>query len=65
MQTMILRTDSGSEFIEVLSGSSLRLFFLLRTGIKSLPFVCKTEDVALNKQLLNKTAKTAANNKIF
>jgi hypothetical protein len=30
-----------------------------------LPFVCKTEDVALNKQLLNKTAKTAANNKIF
>jgi hypothetical protein len=31
----------------------------------NLPFVCKTDDLTLNKQLLNKTAKTAANNKVL
>jgi subtilisin-like proprotein convertase family protein len=67
MQTMILRADSGSEFIESYQeDSSLYVLFSSKNRDKgNLPFVCKTEDVALNKQLLSKTAKTAANNKIF
>jgi hypothetical protein len=66
MQTMILRAESGSEFIEASEEALLYTFsFLLRTEIGNLPFVCKTDDLTLNKQLLNKTAKTAANNKVL
>jgi subtilisin-like proprotein convertase family protein len=67
MQTMILRAESGSEFIEVSEDdASLYALFSSKNRDKgNLPFVCKTDDLTLNKQLLNKTVKTAANNKVF
>ena len=67
IQTMILRAGSGSEFIEPdQDNPSLYVLFSSKNRDKGvLPFVCKTDDVALNKQLLNKTAKIVANNKVF
>lgn len=67
IQTMILRGDSGSEFIEPYSKDNTVyvLFNSKNRSTGSLPFVCKTEDVALNKQLLSKTNKIAASNKVF
>lgn len=67
IQTMILRGDSGSEFIERYSkDKTVYVLFEAKSRTRgSLPFTCKTEDVALNKQLLNKTGKMAANNQVF
>ena len=67
IQTMILRGDSGSEFIEQYSkDKTVYVLFNSKNRTRgSLPFTCKTEDLALNKQLLNKTSKIAANNKVF
>ncbi|MDI1305761.1 MAG: M12 family metallo-peptidase [bacterium] len=67
IQTMILRGESGSEFIEQYSKDNTVyvLFNSKNRSTGSLPFVCKTEDVALNKQLLSKTSKIAASNKVF
>lgn len=67
IQTMVLRAGSGSEFIEAYSEDP-SLYVVLSSENRdkgSLPFVCKTEDTAINKQLLSTTAKTAANNKVF
>lgn len=66
IQTMVLRGDSGSEFMEPISGESL--YTIISNNSREtgkLPLNCKTEDVAINKQLLNKTAKISANNKVF
>ncbi|PKH66911.1 propanediol utilization protein [Flavobacterium sp. ALD4] len=67
LQTMILRADSGSEFIESYQENpSLYVLFSSKNRDKeNLPFVCKTEDLTLNKQLLNETTKIASNNKVF
>lgn len=67
IQTMILRGDNGSEFIEPYSkDNTVYVLFNSKNRVSgSLPFVCKTEDIALNKQLLNKTSKITANNKVF
>ena len=67
IQTMILRGESGSEFIEPYSkDNTTYVLFDSKSRVRgSLPFTCKTEDVALNKQLLNKTGKIAANNRVF
>lgn len=67
IQTMILRADEGSEFIEPYSKDKnvYVLFDSKNRDRGSLPFSCKTEDVALNKQLLNKTNKISASNRIF
>ncbi|MFV5694411.1 reprolysin-like metallopeptidase [Flavobacterium sp. LB3P122] len=67
IQTMILREGSGSEFIEQDSKDKTAyvLFNSKNRTRGGLPFSCKTEDVALNKQLLNKISKITANNKIF
>ena len=67
IQTMILRGGSGSEFIEPYSKDhSVYVLFDSKSRVQgSLPFTCKTEDVALNKELLNKTGKIAANNRVF
>ncbi|SFE47061.1 zinc-dependent metalloprotease [Flavobacterium xueshanense] len=67
IQSMILRGDSGSEFIEPYSKDST-VYVLFRSKNRnkgSLPFTCKTEDIVLNKQLLNTTGKISANNKVF
>jgi subtilisin-like proprotein convertase family protein len=67
IQTMILRADEGSEFIEPYAkDSSIYVLFDAKNRERgSLPFSCKTEDVALNKHLLNKTGKISANNRVF
>ena len=67
IQSMILRGDSGSEFIEPYSkDSTVYVLFNSKNRNKgSLPFTCKTEDIGLNKQLLNTTGKISANNKVF
>lgn len=67
IQTMILRGGNGSEFIEPYSkdNTTYALFDSKSRVRGSLPFTCTTEDVALNKQLLNKTGKIAANNRVF
>lgn len=67
VQSMVLRADSGSEFIEV-SPEDSSLYFVFSSKNRdqgNLPFVCQTEDVMVNKQLLNKTAKVVASNKVF
>ncbi|MFV8324503.1 reprolysin-like metallopeptidase [Flavobacterium sp. ZS1P14] len=67
IQTMILRGDSGSEFIEQdAKDKTVYVLFNSKNRTRgSLPFTCKTEDVALNKQLLNKTNKISASNRLF
>jgi subtilisin-like proprotein convertase family protein len=67
IQTMVLRAGSGSEFIEPYSKDKKKyvLFNAKNRDKGVLPFVCKTEDLALNKKLLNKTGKVLANNKVF
>jgi subtilisin-like proprotein convertase family protein len=67
IQTMILRANSGSEFIESVDvkESTYVLFNSTSRNKGSLPFSCKTEDRVLNSQLLNKSGKIAANNQVF
>lgn len=67
IQTMVLRGDSGSEFIEHYnSDKNVYVIFNAQNRNKGiLPFVCKTEDVVINKQLLNKATQINANNKVF
>jgi subtilisin-like proprotein convertase family protein len=67
IQTMILRADSGSEFIERYSkNQSIYVLFDSKNRDKgALPFNCTTEDIAINKQLLNKTSGVKANNQVF
>jgi subtilisin-like proprotein convertase family protein len=67
IQTMILRADEGSEFIEPYAkDKNIYVLFDSKKREKgNLPFSCKTEDLVLNKQLLNVTNKTTANNRIF
>lgn len=67
IQTMILRADEGSEFIEPYAqDKNIYILFDSKNREKgNLPFSCKTEDLALNKKLLNATGKIAANNRVF
>lgn len=67
IQTMVLRANSGSEFIESYpQDPSLYVLFSSKNRDKgSLPLICKTKDVVINKQLLNITGKILANNKVF
>jgi subtilisin-like proprotein convertase family protein len=67
IQTMILRGDSESEFIERYAKSkSVYVLFNSKSRKKgNLSFACKTEDVALNKQLYKKTSKIISNTGVF
>ena len=67
IQTMVLRGDEGSEFIEPYANDkNIYILFDSKNREKgNLPFSCKTEDLALNKKLLNVTNKMAANNGVF
>lgn len=66
VQTMVLRADKGSEFIEAYSKDrSIYVLFDSKTRTKgSLPFVCSTEDVAINQSILNQTG-ARSNNQLF
>lgn len=67
IQTMVLRGENDTEFIEKYSqGSKAYVVFDSKSRKRgSLPFSCKTEDVSLNKQLLSKTSKLAASNGVY
>jgi subtilisin-like proprotein convertase family protein len=67
IQTIVLRTDTASEFIESSpEDQSKYILFSSKSRSKgSLPFSCKTEDIAINKTLLSQTAKLLSNNKVF
>lgn len=67
IQTMVLRGGKGSEFIEPYSKDE-KVYVLYNSKDRSkgnLPFVCKTEDVIINKQMLSKSAEIKASNKVF
>jgi subtilisin-like proprotein convertase family protein len=67
IQTMVLRGDSGSEFIEPSADDkSMYVVFTSKNRSKStLPLTCKTVDVALNRELVKKTSQMKSNNGIF
>ncbi len=67
IQTMILRGGSGSEFIEPYTKDG-KVYVLFEAKVRdkgTLPFTCKTQDVVLNKQLLNKIGAVKSNNQVF
>jgi subtilisin-like proprotein convertase family protein len=67
IQTMVLRGDSGSEFIES-SDDDKSMYVVLTSKNRSkaaLPLTCKTVDVALNKGLVKKTNQVKSNNGVF
>ncbi|NDP28120.1 MAG: T9SS type A sorting domain-containing protein [Flavobacterium sp.] len=67
VQTMVLRADKDSEFIE--SFSKTKAIYKLSTSKNSnsgnLPVACSTDDVVLSTLLQNKTSKIKANDKVF
>lgn len=67
IQTMVLRADNASEFIESVAASSGEyvLFTAKNRDKGKLPLTCSTKDVALSQELRTKTAKITANNKVF
>lgn len=67
IQTMVLRGDSGSEFIDPLTeDKSVYVVSASQNRNKGdLPLICKTVDVALNKELVKKTSQIKSNNGVF
>jgi subtilisin-like proprotein convertase family protein len=67
IQTMVLRGDSGSEFIEPLAEN--KSYYSIKTSKNrskgDLPLTCKTADVVLNKELVKKAANLKSNNAVF
>jgi subtilisin-like proprotein convertase family protein len=67
IQTMVLRGDSGSEFIESFADDkSMYVVLTSKNRSKStLPLTCKTVDVKLNKELVKRTSQMKSNNGVF
>ncbi|MCG9791761.1 reprolysin-like metallopeptidase [Flavobacterium algicola] len=67
IQTIILRPETGSEFIELYpEDQSLYIVFTNKARDKSsLPLSCKTEDVLQNKSKTTLSAKTTSSTKTF
>ncbi|HKO78344.1 MAG TPA: M12 family metallo-peptidase [Flavobacterium sp.] len=67
IQTMVLRGDSGSEFIEPLEKN--KSIYVVSSSKKrnkgDLPLTCKTVDVALNRDLAKKTIQVKSSNGVF
>lgn len=67
IQTMVLRADSVSEFIE-LNPENKKLYKLKSASSRdngNLPLICKTQDVVIAKNNGLNTDKTTANNQVF
>jgi subtilisin-like proprotein convertase family protein len=67
IQTMVLRGNSNSEFIEPLEENQ-SIYAVLTSKNRSktaLPLSCKTVDVALNTDLAKKTSQIKSNNGVF
>ncbi|MDR6845231.1 reprolysin-like metallopeptidase [Flavobacterium granuli] len=67
VQTMILRGDSGSEFIEPLTkNKSVYAVSTSKSRSKGvLPLTCKTADVELSKDLTKKASQVKSSNGVF
>ena len=67
IQTMILRGDSGSEFIDPLAGDKSIYVVSTSKGRSKgeLPLTCKTVDFALNKGLAQKANDLKSSNGVF
>ncbi len=67
IQTMILRGNSASEFIEpIVADKSIYVLLTSKSRSKgSLPLTCKTVDVILNKGLAKKATQLKSNNGVF
>ena len=67
IQTMVLRADKGSEFIEPLTTDrSVYVLFDSKTRAKAtLPLVCTTDDVALNVEMLRANESSLSNNGVY
>jgi subtilisin-like proprotein convertase family protein len=67
IQTMVLRGDSGSEFIE--PSTENKSHYIVKTAKNrnkgDLPLTCKTVDVALNSSLVKKATNLKSNNGVF
>ena len=67
IQTMVIRADKDSEFIETYSKkkSVYKLSTSKNRSNSTMAIACSTDDVALNKELQNKASKIKANDKVF
>jgi len=67
IQTMVLRADKDSEFIESYSKtkSVYKLITSKNRSNNNMPIACSTEEIALSQQLQNKTSKIKADNQVF
>lgn len=67
LQTMVLRADQDSEFIESYSKTkSVYKLITSKNRSNNTPLIaCSTEDIALDSELNNRTQKTKANDKTF
>jgi len=67
IQTMVLRADSDSEYIEPLNED--KTIYALSTsknrGTDISSFSCKTSDLIINKDVIKKTSKLKSNNGVF
>jgi subtilisin-like proprotein convertase family protein len=67
IQTMVLRGDSGSEFIEPIEKN--KSIYVVSSSKKrnkgDLPLTCKTVDVALSRDLAKKTSQVKSSNGVF
>lgn len=67
VQTMVLRGDSGSEFIEPIEKN--KSIYVVSSSKKrnkgDLPMTCKTVDVALSRDLAKKTSQVKSSNGVF
>ncbi|MBF4493614.1 T9SS type A sorting domain-containing protein [Flavobacterium sp. MR2016-29] len=65
VQTMVLRPDKSTEFIETNPDNPAEYVLFAKNSTTSKRLLCKTDDLFLDKNLSGKTAKTASNTKVF
>ena len=65
MQTMVLRADKPTEFIEKNQENNTDYVLFTSEGRSKMSLNCETEDVIADKGISAKTAKTTSNNKVF
>ena len=67
VQTMVLRGDKESEFIEPTAGDKKYYSIVTATNrtLGMLPMICTTEDITINKKIANTTARASNRPKVF
>ncbi|HEX8563776.1 MAG TPA: zinc-dependent metalloprotease family protein [Flavobacterium sp.] len=67
VQTMVMRGNGGSEFIEAYT-TDRSVYVLFKSGSRAkgtLPFTCSTEDLAINQDLLGRFEASRSNNQSY